>query len=88
MPPSRFPDSGRTVPVFIDRLTSKLRLAPVRATDADYQSELRRQLVRLAVTERIKTLQREEREPDTRLQVRQTDAEQPSPRPGPPPERA
>ncbi len=86
--PSRFPDSGHSVPAFIDRLTAKLRLAPVRSTDADYQSELRRQLVRLAVTERIKTLQREEREAEARPQIRQTDAEQPSPRPGPPPERA
>ncbi len=85
MSPSRFPDSGRTVPAFIDRLTAKLRLAPVRSTDADYQAELRRQLVRLAVTERVKTLQREEREAEAQPQ-RPTDADQPSPRPGPPSE--
>ncbi len=66
-------EPGR-IPAFIDRLTAKLRLAPVRLNDADYQAELRRQLVRMAVTDRIKTLQRQETAEAAALQaVRKAD---------------
>ncbi len=62
------------VPAFIDRLTARLHVAPVRPSDADYQAELRRQLVRMAVTERIKTLQRQQTAEAAALQtVRKAD---------------
>ncbi len=67
-------EPGRAVPSFIDRLTARLRVAPVRPSDADYQAELRSQLVRMAVTERIKTLQRQETAEAAALQaVRKAD---------------
>ena len=45
-------------PGYMDRLCLRLRMSMIRPTDPDYITEVRRQLVQLAATDRIKAVQR------------------------------